>query len=562
MQGGGAMPPAMQGRGGAMPPGMQGGGAMPPGMQGGGAMPPGMQGGPTGGIPGAQAQEADQNQQEKGKQGNYEIWTKDNILALGFNLNLTPAQYAAVGNVLEIQGIYIRSLTAMSDQSSHIHELAAATQAYLAKNGHFPRGTVPRALDAMRAIEWRPDQRLSWMTQLLPYLANGEFNDVYKMIDTDENRKKAWYEDAANIKAGVTVIPHYVAQIKTDNQLYFYVPYPNLPVKGLWAATHYVGMAGVGLDAAEYRDGEAATAKKRGVFGYDRETKKADIKDGLEQTIVLIQVPPEPKSPWIAGGGSTVRGVSEDRDCVQPFVSTEYQGKPGTFAIMADGKVRFIPATINPETFRALCTIAGEDRIKDLDKVAPEVPPPEDTGDQPELKAVQSAPASPSPTVQETPEEAKPTGWTDYTSKEGGFLISLPSGKAVDQNPQMDTPVGKLSFHIHGVEIGANEAVFLTNYSDYPDVYVASGEEKMFDSAKTGLTTSMQGAKVSSESKVTIEGHPGREYLLDVTNGNHFKCRVFLVKNRVIMLLAGGKPGKVNDKDIQTFFDSFKLTRK
>jgi hypothetical protein len=142
----------------------------------------------------------------------------------------------------------------------------------------------------------------------------------------------------------------------------------------MWAATHFVGMAGVGLDAAEYGASDPATAKLRGIFGYDRETKKEEIKDGPANTILLIQVPLDPKSPWIAGGGSTVRGVSEDRDCVQPFVCNEYQGKRGTFAIMADGKVRFIPASINPDTFRALCTIAGGERIRDLDSIAPEVP--------------------------------------------------------------------------------------------------------------------------------------------------------------------------------------------
>ena len=107
--------------------------------------------------------------------------------------------------------------------------------------------------------------------------------------------------------------------------------------------------------------------------------KPDEIRDGLGDTILLIQVPPDHKSPWMAGGGSTVRGISEDLDCVKPFVCTEYEDKDGTFAIMADGKVRFIPATIDPKTFQAMCTIAGGEKIKDLDAdAAPEVPPPED----------------------------------------------------------------------------------------------------------------------------------------------------------------------------------------
>src|SRR5579883_476750 len=383
----------MQGRG------MQGGGAMPPGMGGPGMGGPGI-GGPGGGFPGAQQPQSEsETQQEKGKQGNYETWTKDNILALGVNANLTSNQSKGAGLLLEVESIVDRSLTAMSEHRSRIHELAAAMQAYFEKEGHFPQGAMPRPPDAQRVLDWRPDQRLSWMVQILPYLGNGEFADVHKAITNPKNATNGWYEEITNQKAGITVIPQFVAQIKSDNPNYYYVPYPNLPVKGtnIWAATHFVGMAGIGLDAAEYRADDTATAKKLGVFGYDRETKKKDIKDPLDQTIVLIQVPPEPKAPWIAGGGSTVRGVAEDGDCVKPFVCTEYQGQRGTFAIMADGKVRFIPATIKPETFRALCTIAGDDRIKDLDKVAPEVPPPEETPDQPALKAEQPAPVAPQP---------------------------------------------------------------------------------------------------------------------------------------------------------------------
>src|SRR5262249_36855266 len=159
--------------------------------------------------------------------------------------NITSDQYKVAGLVLEAQSIYIRSLAAMAERSSRIHELAAAMQAYFEKEGHFPRGTLHRGLSSERgSLDWRPDQRVSWMTQLLPYLANGEYTDLHKLIMDDRNRSNAWYEEQTNVKAGMTVIPQFLAQIKSDNPIYFYVPYPNLPVKGpgMWAATHFVGM--------------------------------------------------------------------------------------------------------------------------------------------------------------------------------------------------------------------------------------------------------------------------------------------------------------------------------
>ena len=60
--------------------------------------------------------------------------------------------------------------------------------------------------------------------------------------------------------------------------------------------------------------------EKLGVFGYDRQTSLRDITDGASNTILMAQVPPTVKRPWMAGGGSTVEGVPETGS-VKPFVS-------------------------------------------------------------------------------------------------------------------------------------------------------------------------------------------------------------------------------------------------
>jgi len=399
------MPPGMQPPNGGFPQPGAGGpqpANAPPNMQ----PPGGFQGmQPPGGFPGMPGMQppggAEEKKEEKGKDGDYLVWTKDKVVAMGINRNIQTERYQLMARMLEEMCKKLRADADMCDNHSRIHELAAATQEFLKKEGHFPRGAMPRSPSADRVIDWRPDQRLSWMVELLPYVANGEFTDLRKRIE----ESSSWNDPPLNQYVGTTVIPQFLAPLPADKREGYYIQYPGEKTMPL-AATHFVGMAGVGLDAAEYRAGDAATAKLQGIFGYDRETKADDIKDGLNQTILLIQVPPEPKSPWIAGGGSTVRGVSTDLDCVQPFVCTKYEGKDGTFAIMADGKVRFIPASIDPKTFQALCTIAGGEKIKDLDAIAPEVPAPEEAA-APELKAEQPAPPAAQPQPQ-APEKAAP----------------------------------------------------------------------------------------------------------------------------------------------------------
>ena len=115
-------------------------------------------------------------------------------------------------------------------------------------------------------------------------------------------------------------------------------------------------------------------------------------------------------------------GVPET-DSVRPFVCAEYKGKRGTFAIMCNGDVRFIPETIPDETFKALCTIAGGEKIDNLDAVAPKVPSP-----QAVLKTKPAVAAKPPPPKEVT---ANPAGHERYglCGRERAELAGLPASR-------------------------------------------------------------------------------------------------------------------------------------
>jgi uncharacterized protein (TIGR03067 family) len=253
----------------------------------------------------------------------------------------------------------MRAHADLASSRTRIYALAEALQAFLRDKGHFPRGTMPRPVSPERGLDWYPNQRLSWMVELLPYLA-----EEYRTWPRDLNQS---WDEGENLKVAARMVPFYI-EVRQKNPAPVYTRYPGKP--DTFGATHYVGVAGVGMKAPRHKSDNP----KRGVFGYDRTTSKDEIKDGLDNTIVLLQVPDDHKAPWMAGGGSTVRGVSEDVDAVAPFVCFTHKGKPGTRAIMADGKVRFIPANIDPNTFRAMCTVAGGEKINKLDEIAPVIP--------------------------------------------------------------------------------------------------------------------------------------------------------------------------------------------
>jgi hypothetical protein len=264
---------------------------------------------------------------------------------------------------------------------SRMHELAAALRKYSERNQKFPRGTAARDPAGERnGIPWAPDQCVSWLVELLPYLGQGEFEGLAKLID----RQKSW-RDPENLLATQALVPHFLGKDSPEDS--WWVDYPRMRLRP--AATHWVGVAGVGMDAPDYDPQDPGVRAKLGIFGYDRETKVADVKDGLGNTIAMLQVPLTLKRPWLAGGGATVQGVPET-ESIKPFVCAEYNGRRGTYAIMADGKVRFIPETISDKDFQALCTIAGGEQVE-VDKVAPLV------GGQTELKPQLPGQAPPAP---------------------------------------------------------------------------------------------------------------------------------------------------------------------
>ncbi len=267
------------------------------------------------------------------------------------------------------------------------------------------------------------------MAGLLPYMGHQNLLDKIKF-------DQSW-RDPGNWMAGSTIVPEFLDPTYPDRSRQ--VAFGDLPVD--FAATHYVGIAGVGLDAASYKRGDPATVHKRGPFSYDESATMAEIGAGrgAANTILMIQVPHDGVtgvSPWIAGGGATLRGVPE-KNSIAPFVAANHDKKRGTYAMMADGSVRFIDQNVSDDVFKAMCTIAGpappdfdlnkdpntplipapvDKSVKELDKKTPvKADPPRKAPDK-EPAADKKTPATADPPkkepekvdVQKKPDKAPP----------------------------------------------------------------------------------------------------------------------------------------------------------
>jgi hypothetical protein len=223
-----------------------------------------------------------------------------------------------------------REAARRTESKNHIKQLLLAMHNYHDVHKSFPQGTHPNP-------GLKPDKRLSWQTDLLPFL---EYKPIYDLIDF----KKAW-DDPAN-------------KMAVDSPLALFIN-PSLGPQRAngFPVTEYVGMAGVGADGPML----PVTSPRAGVFAYDRVTRLDDIKDGTSNTIAISECNKDLGS-WAAGGRATIRSLTK-----KPYIDGPdgLGGHPeGCVMGFADGSVRFISKSIDAQTLEALMTINGHEPIR------------------------------------------------------------------------------------------------------------------------------------------------------------------------------------------------------
>jgi len=234
---------------------------------------------------------------------------------------------------------------------NNLHQLGIAFHDYAnthprrlprgASSPQLPAGTIPNT-------NLEPDQRLSWMVELLPFL---EEDKLYCQFD-----QAAGWEAQANL----SLSQERVSVLRCPGWEEFSSRQP-------WE-TNYVGVAGFGRDAASRPLGDPNI----GAFGYDRRVALADVKDGTSSTLMVLESARGVGS-WAQGGFATVRGLDpEDKPylgVIGPFGGTHCTHPPksdhsfGSYALWMDGSVRPLSDSISPEVLEALVTIAGGEEV-------------------------------------------------------------------------------------------------------------------------------------------------------------------------------------------------------
>jgi DNA-directed RNA polymerase subunit RPC12/RpoP len=207
---------------------------------------------------------------------------------------------------------------------SRLEKIGQLLQDHLAAEQTFPSGTVP-------ILGIVPENRLSWMAVLADRFDGATVHPVWD---------KPWNspQNEAFVRRRLTIF-----QNPTIAQLTGTDGYP---------ASHFVGVTGVGADAARLDNRHA----RAGIFAEDRRTRIDDIRDGASNTLLVLGVRDHLGS-WAAGGQPTMRGLARE-----PYVNGPDgfgTGSPESMQVlMADGRVMSVSDKIDPRIFRRMAAKA------------------------------------------------------------------------------------------------------------------------------------------------------------------------------------------------------------
>ncbi len=313
---------------------------------------------------------------------NFETGTvpSNNTISVFMELSLNPEKGAGIAKATDLlKGLLVDANMELSLPKDVRARLSLRKALYdmrwgIPSHKKEPLTAFPPGLFPAPEGQIDPGLRISWMAGLLPYLGyevprdsrDGKVENILKLDEVFAriDFKKPW-NDPANVPVARTLIAPFIDAEYPDNLRY--VQHPLAPEE--LAATHFVAVAGVGLDAAEL----PLTNIKRGITGYNESATFEEVTKGhgLDKTIYLLQVPPGAvygMTPWIAGGGCTIRGVPA-RNSIAAFVDRtrpemvmvkkKWVEKSVARAIMADGSIRFFFDTTPDRVFQAACKLQG-----------------------------------------------------------------------------------------------------------------------------------------------------------------------------------------------------------
>jgi prepilin-type processing-associated H-X9-DG protein len=245
--------------------------------------------------------------------------------------------------------LHLRGTASRVTCQNNLRVIGRALAAYHEEHAQYPAAIIPNLTLT------RPDQHLSWLAAILPYLdppmpslkakSTAPRPGPAQVAWEHLNVNQAW--DAEENRAAATT---YIRWFVCD-------AYDGRAVPQSPALTTYVGLSGIGPDAASL----PASDPRAGFFGYDRTVTRDKLQAarGESRTMIVAETS-FMVGPWAVGGAATVRDLDPAQ---RPYSGP---GRPfggnhpgGLNVLFVDGVVEWYSDNTDPHILEAMVPIAA-----------------------------------------------------------------------------------------------------------------------------------------------------------------------------------------------------------
>jgi hypothetical protein len=271
----------------------------------------------------------------------------------------------AVGCVIGVLGLLsmmLFRLNAPAQRTECANNLREIGQAVTMYDDFYTKGYPQATLNADQGgavlFPWMREpyvNRLSWLVSVRPFLSNegrvvregdrliiqkGSLMDLHSPFQTDKPWQSPENEQGRN----------------TPMRVYQCPAHPEFNPRRSPAPGHYVGISGIGADAAEL----SLDSPSAGFFGYERRLTLRQIVRGQSYTLLATETMMH-NGPWAAGGPPTVGGLDlQERPWIGPQRPFGGLHPGGANLLLVDGTVRFFSNSGSDRVFQEMATVGGE----------------------------------------------------------------------------------------------------------------------------------------------------------------------------------------------------------
>jgi hypothetical protein len=156
------------------------------------------------------------------------------------------------------------------------------------------------------------------------------------------------------------------------------------------------------------------------------------------------------------------------------------------------------------------------------------------------------------------PAIASAQDWKEFNSQECRCSAQFP-GTPQLKTQGMQTKVGTLEAKMFILEMPS--AFYATAYVDYPKEGLGKkAPDELLDGARDGAVGNVKG-KLANETKISMNGYPGRELRIEAPGDLALQARIYLVKERLYQILVVMPKAKEGEAEAKKFLDSFKFSK-